>query len=101
MTHLSLRPCCERHTEGWSSGALVGPRVSASVPLRPTGERREQRGKEETGWHTNPDAQLDVLPSIDVHARVEQAELTKVVAVGHEGAANHGGSPTTGESTTI
>lgn len=64
----------------------------AIAPLKPTGVKREQE-EEETGWHTNPDAQFDVLPSIDIHAWVEQAEFAKVVAVGHEGAANHGRSP--------
>lgn len=51
------------------------------------------RTGEETGCQTNPDAQLDVFSAVDVHARVQQAELGKVVAVDHEGAADHGRSP--------
>lgn len=69
----------------------------ATAPLKPTGVKREQE-QEETGWHTNPDAQLNVLPSVDVHAGVQQAELAKVVAVGHKGAANHGRSSATRET---
>lgn len=42
---------------------------------------------------THPNAQLDVLPSVHVHARVQQAQFAKVIPVGHEGAANHGRSP--------
>lgn len=52
---------------------------------------------EESGRHTNPDAQLDVFTAVDVHARVQQAQLGKVVAVDHEGAADHGRSPDEGE----
>lgn len=42
---------------------------------------------------TNLDAQLDVLPSIHVHAGVQQPNLPKEFPVDHEGAADHGRGP--------
>lgn len=97
--YLFPQPCWEVHTQDQSTGTLNGASFISGATLRWSllhlnlqGTKGEQN-REETGWHTNPDAQFDVFPAVDVHAWVEQAELAKVVAVDHEGAANHGGSP--------
>lgn len=66
---------------------------SSAVVITPLETCKGSRTGEETGSQTNPDAQLDVFAAVDVHARVQQAELGKVVAVDHEGAADHGRSP--------
>lgn len=39
-----------------------------------------------------PHAELDVLPTVDLHAGIQQTDLTKVFPIDHEGAADHGRS---------
>lgn len=44
---------------------------------------------------TYPHAKLDVLPSVDFHARVKQSDFAKIFTVHHKGATNHGRGPET------
>lgn len=42
--------------------------------------------------YTYSHPQLNILASIDLHARIQQTNLSKVFSVDHKGAANHGRS---------
>ena len=48
-----------------------------------------------------PHAQLDVLSSVDLHSRIQQTDLTKVLPIHHKGAANHSWSSAGAERESI
>lgn len=97
VTYFSVLACGQLHHRTRPPGPLMGPHPSAApgfgAPFTAAGVKSDQE-QEGTGRHTNPDAQLDVLASVHVHARVQETELAEVVPIGHEGAAYHGRSPT-------